>query len=275
MINFILITITLIAFAANSVFCRLALIDSQNNPTSFTLIRLLAGALALLFFFIKDRDLTPLKFNTTTFLGPLFLFIYAFFFSLAYVKIDAGAGALILFACVQITMISASFLKGQKLSSKESFGFFLAIIGFLYLMLPGATAPPLKASLIMALSGVGWGLYSLLGQKTNNPILTTSRNFVLTAPLCVLLIPFLGITLTQEGFIFAVLSGSLTSGLGYVLWYKVLKKISISTAAIIQLSVPAIAAFGGTLFLNESLSLRLAIASALIFSGIYIKSKKT
>jgi len=273
MVNFFLITITLIAFAANSVFCRLALVDPQNSPESFTLIRLLTGAFALLFFFIKDRNTVPLKLNLSTLSGPFFLFIYAFFFSLAYVKIDAGAGALILFACVQITMMSIAFLKGQKLSKRETLGFALAVSGFLYLMLPGATAPPLKASLIMVLSGIGWGSYSLLGQKTKNPILTTSRNFVLTAPLCVLLISLLGIQLTEEGFIFALLSGGLTSGLGYVLWYNVLKKISISTAAIVQLSVPAIASLGGVLFLNENLSLRLAIASGLIFSGIYIKSK--
>lgn len=268
-----LISLTLIAFAANSVFCRLALIDLNNSPTSFTLIRLLSGSTILFFFFIKDRKLTPLDFNIKTLSGPLFLFLYALFFSLAYVQIDAGAGALILFATVQITMMSASFLRGQTLSKAEVLGFGLAIFGFLYLMLPGSTAPPLKAAVLMTISGLGWGLYSLLGQTTKHPVLITSRNFVLTTPVCFLLLASLGITLTTKGFIFAILSGALTSGLGYVLWYKVLKEISISTAAIVQLSVPALAALGGVLFLNESLSLRMIIASALIFSGIYIKSK--
>ena len=265
--------ITMVAFAANSIFCRLALVDSANDPVSFTLIRLFSGAVILFFFYVKYRKSEPLRWNKNMFFAPAMLFSYALFFSLSYVQIDAGTGALILFASVQLTMMTAAFLQGQTLNGQEKIGVMLAVSGFVYLLLPGINMPPPMSAALMAVSGISWGLYSLQGQGATNPILVTSRNFVLTTPLVVLLIFFFPIRLTQQGMMWAILSGALTSGLGYVLWYVVLKNLITSTAAIVQLSVPALAAFGGIIFLGESVQLRLIIASVLIFGGIIIKVK--
>lgn len=262
------------AFAANSILCRLALVNSQNTPVSFTIVRLAAGAMALSVFFIKYRKVETLEMNFRTLLGPAMLFSYALFFSLAYVQISAGAGALILFASVQITMMVAAILKKQIPDGRQKVGFGLAFFGLVYLLLPGLNAPPIHAALLMAIAGISWGLYSLNGQDARNSILATSRNFVLTLPLLIVLTTIFPIQLTSEGWKLAILSGALTSGLGYVLWYTVLKDLVTSSAAIVQLSVPAIAAFGGVLFLGESVHLRLVIASVLIIGGIIIKIMK-
>ena len=267
----ILTTLTMVAFAANSILCRLALVDSANDPLSFTLIRLLSGALILSFIFIKGRNVEPFKLNKLVLLAPVTLFSYALFFSLSYVQIDAGTGALILFACVQLTMMIAAFLSGQKMNKREKVGVLLAATGFVYLLLPGMNMPSPVAAALMAVSGVSWGLYSLLGKGRTNPIYSTARNFILTAPLSLLLILIFPVDLTSQGLILAAISGTITTGLGYVLWYVVLKELVTSTAAIVQLSVPALAAFGGVLFLSEGIQMRLVVASALIFIGIFIK----
>ena len=265
--------ITMVAFAANSIFCRLALVDSANDPVSFTLIRLLSGGVILSFFYVKYRKSDPLKLNKNILYAPTMLFFYALFFSLSYAEIDAGTGALILFASVQLTMMIASFLQGHTLNGPEKIGVLLAASGFVYLLLPGINMPPPRSAALMAISGISWGFYSILGRGATNPIFATSRNFVFTIPLVVLLILIFSIRLTSQGMMWAILSGALTSGLGYVLWYVVLKDLIISTAAIVQLSVPALAAFGGIIFLGEDIYLRLIIASFLIFGGIIIKVK--
>ena len=205
--------------------------------------------------------------------SSLTLFSYALFFSLSYVNIGAGIGALILFASVQLTMMATAIIRGQKLIGREKIGIILAICGFVYLLLPGLNMPPLIPALLMVVSGVSWGVYSLLGQNGGDPIFNTSRNFVFTIPLVALLLVFFPFNLSQSGFYWAILSGALTSGMGYVLWYVVLRDLTTSTAAIVQLSVPAIAAFGGIAFLDEQIQLRLIIASALIFLGIFLKVK--
>lgn len=264
--------LTMIAFAANSVLCRLALVDSANDPISFTLIRLLSGAFVLAFF-IRKTNYESFKPAKRKLLAPLMLFSYALFFSLSYVQIGAGTGALLLFSSVQLTMMIVFLLRGQKLNKKETVGFALAAIGFVYLLWPGLHMPPPSATLMMGLSGVSWGIYTLVGQGTENPIVATARNFIFTSPLVLLVIFFNSITLTPAGLKLAVISGALTSALGYILWYVVLKKLQTSTAAIVQLSVPALAAIGGVILLGENLHLRLFIASMLIFSGIFIKVK--
>ncbi len=266
-----LTALTLIAFAANSVFARLALVDASNDPVSFTLVRLFAGALLLSYIFLKNGKTEPLRLNFKAVFLPLMLFSYAIFFSLSYVEIETGTGALILFASVQLTMMLIAISHGQYLNGIEWGGFLLAFGGLVYLLLPGIGAPPLLAAILMALSGISWGFYSVWGQGAQNPILLTSRNFVLTVPLVVILALIFKIELTTEGYMWAILSGAITSGLGYILWYIVLKELTTSTAAILQLSVPAIAAFGGVLFLQEALTTRLIIATALIFSGILVK----
>ncbi|WP_413295415.1 DMT family transporter [Bdellovibrio sp. HCB185ZH] len=261
------------AFAANSVLCRLALVDSQNNPIGFTLVRLFSGALVLVFFLFKFRKLEVSPSKGLQYLAPLFLFSYALFFSLAYVQISVGTGALILFGSVQLTMISASLFNNQRMTLWQWSGAGFAMLGLVYLLLPGIHMPPLHAAAFMAVAGMSWGFYSLIGQKNRNPIYATARNFVMTSPLVVLLAIIFPINLTPQGWTLAILSGAVTSGFGYVLWYLVLKDLVTSTAAIVQLSVPAITAFGGILFLGESLHQRLVISSLLIFCGIILKVK--
>lgn len=268
---FFLTALTMVAFAANSVFCRMALMDSANDPVSFTLVRLGSGAIALTFFYLKFHREEPFKLSKGNLLAPIMLFLYALFFSISYVQIGSGTGALILFASVQITMMLVAFLKGQKLSSQEVAGFVLAVSGFVYLLFPGLNTPPYLSTLFMALSGISWGIYSLLGQKSKNPFLSTARNFLFNLPLVIIVGAIFTVKLTNHGILCAVISGAITSGMGYILWYFVLKKIMISTAAIVQLSVPAIAAFGGVLFLKETIHIRLIIASLLIFGGILLK----
>ncbi len=265
--------LTMIAFAANSIFSRLALVDPANDPVSFTLVRLAAGALVLLLFFLKYRKSVNIVRDRNFWLAPAALFTYALFFSLSYVQIGAGTGALILFASVQLTMMTVAIFRGHKLNPNEKIGFILAAVGFIYLLLPGLNMPPPVGAGLMGVAGVAWGIYSLIGQGATNPIMSTATNFLLTIPLVGLIFLFHPMTLTSQGIILAILSGAITSGLGYVLWYFVLKKFQTSTAAIIQLSVPALAAVGGVVFLSESLNLRLIIASALIILGIVIKIK--
>lgn len=263
----------MVAFAANSLFCRLALVDPQNSPVSFTLVRLFSGAAVLLFFLYKFRNTETAPLRAHQLIAPLLLFSYALFFSLSYVQISAGTGALILFGSVQLTMILASVLKKQKMGPWQWGGVLLAMAGLIYLLLPGIHMPPLQAAAFMAIAGISWGLYSLIGQKNKNAIYATALNFALTFPIVMLLAIFFPIQLTTHGWIFAVLSGGMTSGFGYVLWYFVLRDLVTSTAAIVQLSVPAITAFGGVLFLGESIHQRLIISSLLIFGGITLKVK--
>lgn len=267
--------VTMISFAANSVFCRLALADPKNEPISFTLVRLFSGAFILFFFFVKNPKSEPLKLNIKALLAPAALFSYAVFFSLAYVQIGAAIGALILFATVQLTMMLVAMFRGQKLNSVEKIGFSLAVAGFVYLLWPGLEVPPLIPASMMVLSGIAWGAYSLLGQGAANPIMATARNFLFTVPLTLILLLLNPINLTERGIWLAILSGSVTSGLGYVLWYIVLKELQTSTAAIVQLSVPVIAAIWGVGFLGESLSLRLVGSSTLILTGIVLKVKSS
>ncbi len=270
---FFLTFLTMIAFAANSVLCRLALVDPANDPISFALIRLHSGAVVLALLFIRKKNYESLKPKKNNLLAPLMLFGYAIFFSLSYVQIGAGMGALLLFSSVQLTMMVAVLARGQKLNGKEKTGFIFAAIGFVYLLWPGLHMPPPSATVLMGLSGISWGIYTLVGQGADNPAVATARNFIFTCPLVLLLILANPITLTPFGAKLAVLSGALTSALGYILWYVVLKRLQTSTAAIVQLSVPALAALGGVILLGENLNLRLAIASALIFAGIFIKVK--
>ncbi len=199
---------------------------------------------------------------------------YAFFFSLAYVQLTAGTGALILFSCVQMTMMFVAFLRGQQMTRQEKIGASLAVAGFLYLLMPGVSMPPMSAALMMAVAGVSWGVYSLIGQQEVNPIFATAKNFLFTLPILILPSIFLPFNLSIEGTLLAVGSGAVTSGMGYVLWYFVLKEIQTNSAALIQLSVPALAAFGGILFLGEAIKIRLVLAIIFIFSGIFLKIKK-
>jgi len=200
------------------------------------------------------------------------LFIYAVCFSFAYISLDTGTGALILFGAVQITMILVSLLTGNRLHLSEWVGMALAFSGFVYLVLPGVTTPPLVGFLLMTSAGIAWGLYTLKGRGSVNPLVETAHNFFRTLPLILILV-IVALSrshLSMEGIVFASLSGGLASGVGYTIWYAALKGLSDTQAAVIQLSVPVIAAIGGIIFVSESVSLRLSISAIMILGGILI-----
>lgn len=269
----------LVAFAFNSIFCRLALKTNEIDAASFTAIRLISGAVALSLiapFFAQNK----IRKKRGTWLSAFFLFAYAVCFSFAYNNLTTAAGALILFGCVQATMICAALFKGERPKILEWIGLFLALGGLVYLVFPGLTAPPLFGSLLMAFAGVSWGFYTLRGKASENPLADTTGNFALAA---LLILPvsllFVGqIHLSQKGILLAVLSGALASGVGYSIWYAALKFHTATRAAVLQLSVPVLAAVGGVIFLSETPSIRLIFAAVLIIGGIAlavsVKSKK-
>jgi len=270
--TFILLLLALVAFAANSVFARLALLDAAIGPWSYSFIRLCSGALVLLIIVGPKSTQTGGSWK-----GAFALVVYAVFFSYAYLMLGAGTGALILFAVVQLTMLSFGFLKGERLDFIRWFGFGLAISGLIYLMAPSVEAPSLGGSLLMAASGLGWGIYSILGQKTGSPIIQTSGHF--SRAVLILLVLSLPVLMYQPenmptlfGISLAVASGALTSAVGYVIWYRTLKDITLTQAAISQLSVPVIAALGGMVFISEPITLRFFISSMLILIGIAIST---
>ena len=260
----------------------MALLNHNLGALTFTIIRLSSGAFMLLPILLlpqRSREEAAVPDRRFVLSWPVVgmaasLFSYALFFSLAYLQLQAATGAIILFPTVQITMIGLSLVLGNRLTLMEWCGFALALGGLIYLLLPGLAAPPLLGALLMMLSGVSWGVYSILGQREPRPVVATARNFVygLPAVLILLLILIGGIrdegSASAEGVLLAVSSGAIASALGYVLWYLALQKISTTMASLSQLAVPIIAAFGGVVFLGEHISLRLVIASIIILSGI-------
>ncbi len=264
-----LTTLAMLAFAGNSLLCRLALAQTAIDAASFTTIRLVSGALVLAVM-MQRRRLTHQGGGNWG--SALALFVYAGAFSFAYVSLPAASGALLLFGSVQATMIGIGFYKGERLRASQVAGYALALAGLVGLLLPGASAPaPLGAALMVA-SGVAWGVYSLRGRGAGDPALVTAGNFLRAAPIALALsIVMLGqARFDVTGTAYAVASGALTSGMGYIIWYMALPNLSATRAAIVQLSVPVIAALGGVLLLGESISLRLLLASAAILGGIAV-----
>lgn len=259
----------LVAFAFNSILCRLALGNEAIDAASFTTIRLVSGALTL---FIISLVFNSKQEETKrgNWLSAFFLFAYAICFSLAYTRLTTATGALILFSSVQLTMICSALIKGERPNSLEWIGLLLAFGGLIYLVFPGLSAPPVTYSILMMLAGIAWGFYTLRGKGSKNPLADTTGNFIRTVPMILLvLIPlFSQIQLSQKGIILAALSGAIASGIGYSVWYAVLKHHTATRAAILQLSVPALASIGGVIFLAENLSLRILLASGLILGGI-------
>lgn len=259
----------LVAFAFNSILCRLALGAEAIDAASFTLIRLVSGAVALaaisLFFGRKESNE-----KRGNWLSAFFLFAYAVCFSFAYINLTTGMGALVLFGSVQATMIFVALLKGERPKILEWLGLIFAACGLVYLVFPGLSSPPLASSALMAIAGIAWGFYTLRGKQSENPLADTTGNFVRAVPMIVLLALFFlpQIHLSQKGVLLAVLSGAIASGIGYSVWYAALKFHTAARAAILQLSVPALAATGGVIFLAETVSLRLIAATVLILGGI-------
>ncbi|MFC6672369.1 EamA family transporter [Marinobacterium aestuariivivens] len=269
--NASLTLLALLAFAANSLFCRLGLHAGAIDAASFTSIRLLSGALmlTLLLLLRQRRRQAPLHLPLRP-LAALSLFAYAILFSFAYLELDTGIGALILFGCVQLTMIGHGLVRGNRPAAIEWLGILLAAGGLVLLLLPGASAPSPFAACAMALAGAAWGLYSLLGRGNSDALAGTAANFMLALPLG-LAVSLAGVTepaLETRGVLFAVASGALASGCGYALWYQVLPRLTPTTAATVQLTVPALAALGGVLLLAEPLSLRLVLSGTLTLGGI-------
>ena len=270
----LLTTLAMLAFAANSLLCRLALRGSGIDAASFTTLRLVSGALTLwLIVRLSTRGQAAAPAGIGNWWSALALFVYAAAFSLAYLSLSAATGALLLFGMVQLTMIAQGLRKGERLHGWALAGFVLAMAGLIGLLLPGLSAPPLVGSLLMALAGVAWGVYSLRGRGAGDPTRVTAGNFMRSLPFTLalaLLWLLLGLPVQVDlaGVLYAVASGAVASGLGYAIWYSALPSLKAMAAATVQLSVPAIAAVGGVLFLDESLSLRLVLASVAILGGI-------
>lgn len=263
----LLTCLAMLAFAGNSLLCRLALRETDIDAASFTAIRLLCGAVTLWVLLQLRQTKQPMAGNWP---GALALFTYAAAFSFAYLQLNTGIGALLLFGAVQLSMLLWGLLRGERLGTAASLGTALATAGLLALLLPGASAPPLLAALLMLLAGVAWGAYSLLGRGLGDPLAVTAGNFLRAAPLAIVLALALLPQLDWDGpgLLYALLSGALTSGVGYAIWYSALPGLRASQAATVQLSVPILAALGGSLLLNEALSLRLMLSAAAVLGGI-------
>lgn len=266
-----LTAIAMIAFAANSVLCRLALGHQTIDAATFATIRIVSGALALSGIMLLQGNRNIL--GSANCRSALMLFAYAVFFTYAYITLSTGTGALILFGAVQLTMFIVALRSGETFSLMCWVGLALAIGGLVYLVSPGVTAPDPIAALSMALAGSAWGFYSLLGRGAQDPLAATTGAFVLCAPamLGVELVSIgVGHHATDYGIWLAVISGAITSGLGYVVWYAALPGLGATSAATVQLSVPAIAAIGGVLFLSEELTTRLVVAALVTLGGVTI-----
>ena len=265
-------SIALFAFAGNSVLCRLALGQNTIDPSSFTLIRLLSGSATLILILYAVNVKEFRKSSGGSWFSAFMLFLYAITFSFAYISLDTGTGALILFGSVQLSMLVIGALTGNTLRLADYLGIIVAFSGFLVLVLPGSTTPSLIGLLLMTTGGVAWGIYTLRGRGSKSPLSDTTFNFIRTLPLLILLfIPLsFNFNVSLSGFLYAVLSGALASGVGYAIWYRALTKLSVTQAAVVQLLVPLIAALGGVIFANEVISLRLVLSSALVLGGILI-----
>ena len=265
-----LTALAMVAFAANSVLCRLALREGAIDAASFTAVRLVSGAVALgLILLLRDRSVKAMATQGNQG-SALALFVYAAGFSLAYVELATGTGALLLFGAVQATMIGIGLYRGERLAPLQWLGLMLALAGLVALMLPGATAPPLAAAALMLVAGAAWGVYSLRGKGAADATAVTAGNFLRAL---IWLLPLALFAWPAQwpqgaGLVYAVLSGALASGAGYAIWYLALRGLVSSTAATVQLSVPVLAALAGVLWLDEAFTLRLLLASAAILGGI-------
>lgn len=266
------IVIAMMAFAANSVLCRIALKGEHIDPVTFSDLRLMSGAVVLLPLLLrregKKQGVWSLK-------SGFFLMAYALCFSLAYIHLDAGTGALLLFGVVQLTMVAHGLFHGERLSFSRATGLGLAVAGMAALLLPGAKAPPLGSAVLMALSGLAWAAYTLCGKRSPSAAQATAANFILAVPFALVLSPFIsqGAHFDGIGIVLAILSGAGASAGAYVLWYSLLPRLESVAASTVQLSVPCLAMLGGVTFLGESLSLRMAFSTLAVLAGILLVIK--
>jgi drug/metabolite transporter (DMT)-like permease len=263
----VLTSLAMIAFAGNSLLCRLALRHTQIDAASFTLVRLVSGAVVLGLVVGLRGGRRP---SAGDWPSALALFVYAAGFSFAYVSLPTATGALLLFGAVQITMIGRGLWAGERLRAVQGAGCLLAFGGLVGLLLPGLSAPPLGGAVLMLGAGCAWGVYSLRGKGALDPVAVTAGNFLRAVPMALVVGAFLfkDLSLDRTGVAYAVASGALASGIGYAIWYSALPALKATTAATVQLSVPLIAAIGGIVFLAEPVTLRLALASVAVLGGI-------
>lgn len=263
----LLACIAMLAFAANSLLTRLAFQTTEIDAATFTTIRLVSGAITLLLIVLAQGR--AVRFSAVDWLSAALLFVYAAAFSFAYLDISTGAGALILFASAQLMMISYGVWRGERASI---LGVLMAFGGLVVFLAPGAAAPPLGAAALMAIAGFAWGGFSLLGKSSNSPVAGTANSFLLAVPFCLILfVAFRGsVQLDGLGILYAILSGSVTSGIGYVIWYWVRVRMTAISAGASQLSVPVISAVLGLLILNEQLTLQGVLAAVVVLVGVGI-----
>ena len=272
----ILAAFTLIAFAANSLLCRMALGGHLIDPVSFTTLRLVSGALALIPISRLVVETKTLQKTKGSWSSSFALFTYAAAFSLAYVSLSAGMGALILFGSVQVTMIGAALKSGERLGLAQWFGLAAAMGGLIFLVLPGISAPDPIGALLMCVSGIAWGAYSIRGKGVSAPVAMTAMNFTRSMPMAIIAsaFAFSSVQLQPLGVMLALVSGVVASGMGYVLWYKTLHGLTTAQASIVQLIVPVLAAVGGITFLSEQVTVRLVAASMMILGGVALAITK-
>ncbi|SNY70289.1 DMT family transporter [Enterobacter sp. CC120223-11] len=263
------ITLAMLAFAANSILCRVAIKGLHIDPFSFSTLRLLGGACVLFILLRKPLLNRPVEWRLP---NTLFLALYVFAFSLAYIHLGAAEGALLLFGTVQLVMTGWGFFRGERFSGLKCAGIALAVAGIAFLLLPGANSPPLLPASMMVLAGAGWAAYSIAGKSVNNATAATAGSFILATPLAIILSLLLHQSAHADtsGVLLALVSGGLTSGAAYALWYAIVPSLTASTASTVQLSVPCLSALGGALFLGEHLSLLLLVSSATVIAGIAI-----
>ncbi len=260
----------MLCFAANSLLCRLALAPRLIDPLTFTSVRVVSAALMLCAIVLARRRRMP-RLRHVRLRSTLALLVYAVFFSLAYARLTTGTGALVLFGMVQLTMLGVALRGGERFSALSWCALAVAACGLVALLAPGIMAPDPAGAVFMALSGVAWGFYSLLARSVGDPVEANANNFLICIP-CVLLINAVagGIHANPTGIAFAVASGALASGIGYVVWYAALQGLPGTQAAVVQLSVPVLAAFGGVAVLAEPITLRLLAASAALLGGVAV-----
>lgn len=266
----VLTVVAMIAFAGNSLLCRLALGPRTIDAATFASVRVLAGAVTLAAIVLARGQGAALR--TPDWRTVAALFSYVIFFSFAYLSLSAGTGALILFGAVQLTMFAVALRRGEHFAPFAWAGLIVAILGLVYLVSPGVRAPDPLGAVLMAIAGISWGIYSLLGRGVADPLAATARNFLYAVPLALVVsvVTFGGIHASAPGVWLAIASGAVTSGLGYAIWYAALPLLNATSAATVQLSVPVIAAIGGVLIIGEPPSLRLALATAAVIGGVVV-----
>jgi len=268
-----LILISLLFLGLNSIFCKLALSNNYIDAFSFTFFRLFFGAITLLLiYFYKSKKISILP--KSNWLSSFMLFLYAICFSYSFLDINAGFGTLLLFAVVQMVMLAFSLFHKEKINLQKIIGIFLALFGLIYLLYPKESFEvSLFHAFLMIIAGIAWAVYTILGKKSSDSLYNTMDNFIKS-------LVFVGIFyilylpensfISQNGLLLAFISGSLTSAIGYVLWYEILPKLQYITAGVIQLFVPIISIIISIIFLNESLSTTLFLSTIIIFTGIIL-----